>query len=63
MEVIDFLEVSQEHKKATPCSDFDSECIDVKSPSSCWCGGAGITRDGVPVETDIADGYCPLMYK
>lgn len=34
------------------CSDYDSECVDVKDPIHCWFGNAQCER---------ADGYCPLI--
>jgi hypothetical protein len=42
------------------CSDYDEECVDVKDPIACWFGGENVTRNGIPVFTERADGYCPL---
>ena len=54
MSDIQVLEVvSLDHTPAKKCSDYDEDCIGVKSPSACWSGDH---RCGP------ADGYCPLMY-
>lgn len=39
---------------APRCSDYDDECVDVVDPFLCWSGNCKL---------DVADGYCPLMYK
>lgn len=42
------------------CSDYDEECVDVKDPVACWFGGENVTKNGIPVYLERADGYCPL---
>jgi len=42
------------------CSDYDDECVDVKDPIGCWFGGENVTKNGIPVYLERADGYCPL---
>lgn len=49
---IELIELPVDHKAAKRCSDYDEECIDVVSPSTCWCGNN---------ELPPSDGYCPLM--
>jgi hypothetical protein len=50
------------HESAPRCSDYDDECMDVPNPVSCWCGGDGITSNGILVTLPPSDGYCPLMF-
>ena len=37
------------------CSDYDSECIDVANPVSCWLGN-------LCTPIGIADGICPIIH-
>lgn len=46
--------IATDHKKARRCSCYDSECKDVIDPAHCWTGNELI---------EIADGYCPLMFR
>lgn len=43
------------------CSDYDDECVDVTDHVGCWMGGDRITKNGIPVYTERADGYCPFV--
>ncbi len=42
------------------CSDYDSECVDVVDPVSCWVGVTIVWR-GQSFTLPIADGYCPIL--
>lgn len=42
------------------CSDYDDECVLVKSPYHCWLGDSN--PEGWPGwDLGPADGYCPLL--
>lgn len=49
-------EGSYDHTPAPRCSDFDDDCQDVPDPFACWSN----CHNRCP---DVADGYCPLLFK
>lgn len=58
---VELKRVSIPLKPAKRCSDFDSECAEVRNHAACWHGGP---NQGVPAEwrnLGQADGYCPYL--
>lgn len=49
---------------AKRCSDYDEDCHDISDHELCWCGHPAGHVNGLAIgELEMADGYCPLMFK